>query len=489
MNIQKVAKEIQEKFGEPFDLIVREFLIAGKTPAIAVFIDTVAGGMRVGAEVILPLSMPNNWAVDSKQDLFERVVKTLNGNCRIEIIEDFDQVIFELTNGKTLILVEGIDKFLFADTTFFQDRGVSEPPTSAVVKGPREGFAENTVVNVGLLRKRLKTPDLVISNVIVGKYTRTNVSIMYIKSIADKKIVDDVTKKLESIEIDGIVDSHYILSFLQTDKMNVFRQAGNDEKPDIIAAKMLEGRVAILVDGSPIVLTVPYILLEDIQAVDDYYNANTVVTVRRFIRLVGGMLALILPGLYVAMQLYHYKIVPLNILTVITNSVENSPFSPMVEIIFILILFEIMYEASLRMPMHLGAATGLVGALVLGGTAVESGLTSAPAVLIAALSMITMYILPNLAPQISLLRLVFVLIAGVIGLYGLLIGAIILVVYLANLESFDTPILAPFAPRVKSDLKDGIIKSNVRDSMTRPASFPNKNKHKRKRKTKKEATS
>jgi len=482
MNIQKIAKEIQETFSEPFDLIKQEFLVAGKTPAIVMFVDTVAGGMRVGAEVVLPLSMPNNWVIEGKapKDIKTLVTQTLNGNCRIEFFKTMDEALNALNGGKTLILVEGIKEFVFADTTFFPHRGVNEPPTNAVVKGPREGFTEVPVVNVGLIRKRLKTPDMVITNVVVGKYTKTNVMVTYLKSVADQSVVEKVLKKIKAIDIDGIIDSHYILSFLQNDPLHIFRQVGNDEKPDIVAAKMLEGRIAIIVDGSPIVLTVPYLLLEDIQATDDYYTANTVVSVRRMIRLVGGALALILPGLYIAMQLYHYKIVPLNILTVITNSVENSPFSPMVEMLFILILFEIMYEASLRMPMHLGAATGLVGALVLGGTAVESGLTSAPAVLVAALSMITMYILPNLAPQISLLRLVFLLVGAILGLYGLVIGAIVLVTYLANLDSFGTPILAPFAPRIKNDLKDAIIQSNITDTKTRPDSIPNKNKRKQK---------
>jgi len=198
---------------------------------------------------------------------------------------------------------------------------------------------------------------------------------------------------------------------------------------------------------------------------------------RRFIRVMGAAFSILLPGLYIAMQLYHFNIVPLVTLVNITNSAFPVPFSPLVEILLILVLFEILYEASLRMPRHLGAATGLIGALVLGDTAVKAGLMSPPAVLVAALSGIMMYIIPNLAPQISLLRFFFCILGGILGLYGILLGSIITFVYMNSLDSYGAPLLAPYAPYIKSDLKDGIIKSEVTKMKTRPASIKNINPH------------
>ena len=359
-------------------------------------------------------------------------------------------------------------------------RAVNEPPTSSVVRGPREGFIEDIATNVQLVKKRLTTSDFVTKELVAGKYTKTKIVVAYLKGVADEKIVDGVIKRIKGINIDGIIDSHYVMQFLQGENLNIFRQVGTDEKPDIITAKMLEGRVAIIVDGSPFVLTVPYILFEDIQNSDDYYTNSTSVSLRRFVRICGAVIAIVLPGLYIAMQLYHYNIVPLNTLIVITNSVGSSPFSPMIEMIFVLILFEVLYEAALRMPKHLGTATSLVGALVLGDTAVKAGLISSPVVLVAALSGITMYILPNLAPQISLLRFFFALVGGILGLYGIVIAVILLVIYLASLESYGAPLLAPYAPLVKSDLKDGIIKQEVKQMTKRPRSFSNPNKTRQK---------
>ena len=479
MKIADISKKIQEEFGNPFDLATREFKIAGKHEAVLFYIDTVAGGQRVSLEILLPLTrIPASGPAKSstsKKEILELTTKELASICKFEQVPDYETAVQEILNGKTILVIEGVEGFISLDTTVMPGRGVAEPPTNSVVLGPREGFTENTVVNIGLIRKRLKTPDLTLVTHVSGQYSQTFVTMAYIKSIADDEIVKQVEERIKAIDIDGILDSFYVMQYLQDEPLNIFRQVGNSEKPDVVASKLLEGRIAIFVDGSPVALTVPYIILEDLHAADDYYTNNTIVTLRRFIRLFGAVLAITLPALYIALQVYHYSIVPLNTLFVITNSVENTPFSPMLEVIVVLILFEIMYEASLRMPQHLGTATGLVAALVLGGTAIDAGLLSAPAVLVAALSLITMYILPNLAPQISLLRFIFVIVGGILGLYGIVMGGILLVLYLASLDNFSTPLLAPFAPHVEKDDKDSIVLANIKKRKTRPFSFPHKN--------------
>lgn len=354
-------------------------------------------------------------------------------------------------------------------------RGITEPPTSNVIKGPRLGFIEDLETNLQILQARLKSPDLVFTEFTIGKYTQTRVVVAFIKSIADDTIVKKVTERITSINIDGIADSYYIAQFLQDEKVKLFNQVGSDEKPDIITAKLLEGRVAVFVDGSPVVLTVPYILFEDIQNSDDYYQNAGAVSLKRVIRIVGSLIAILGPAFYIALQLYHYNIVPINMLIAITNSSKASPFSPLLEMLFVLILFEILFEATLNVPKHLGGALGIVGALVLGDTAVKAGLVSSPAVLFAAMSTITMYIIPDLAPQISLLKFFFALVGGILGLYGIVIVGVLLVIYLSGINSYGAPYLAPYAPYIKSDTKDAIFKSDIRQMQQRPKSIPNKN--------------
>lgn len=343
------------------------------------------------------------------------------------------------------------------------------------------GFIEDIESNLQMIQMRIKHPDFKLVELECGRYTQTRVVVAYIETVADPTIVANVIDRIKGISIDGIVDSSYIAQFLQDKRVKMFRQVGSDEKPDIITAKVLEGRIAVFVDGSPQVLTVPYILFEDVQHSDDYYSsASANVSLRRFLRIAGCVIAILLPGLYIAVQLYHYNIMPINMLVAITGTSQNSPFSPMLEVIFVLILFEILYEASLHAPRHIGSVTGIVGALVLGDTAVKAGLISPPAVLVAALSVITMYIIPDLASQISMLRFGFALVGGIFGLFGIVLSGLALMVYLAGLDSYGAPYIAPYAPYIPGDTKDGIFKSSVREMKTRPNSIPNINKRRMK---------
>jgi len=338
------------------------------------------------------------------------------------------------------------------------------------------GFIEDIESNLQMMKTRIKHKDFKFVELECGRYTKTRVVVAYLETVADPKVVEKVIQRVKGISIDGIVDSSYIAQFLQDEKVKMFRQVGSDEKPDIITAKVLEGRIAVFADGSPQVLTVPYILFEDVQHSDDYYSSGSAnVSLRRFIRIAGCVIAMLLPGFYIAVQLYHYNIMPINMLVAITGTSQNSPFSPMLEVIFVLILFEILYEASLHAPRHIGAVTGLVGALILGDTAVKAGLISPPAVLIAALSVITMYIIPDLASQLSILRFVFAFVGGILGLFGIVLAGLVLIVYLAGLDSYGAPYLAPYAPYIPEDTKDGIFKSSLREMKTRPKSIPSVN--------------
>lgn len=354
-------------------------------------------------------------------------------------------------------------------------RGLTEPPTGQVLLGPREGFVENIDTNIQFVTKRIKHKDLRFIKLTIGEYTQTQVQVAYISSIADQKVVDEVVNRLKKIRVDGIIDASYLSECLNPSRISLYKAAASEEKPDIIASRLLEGRVAIFTDGSPVVLTIPHLFLENIQNSNDYYAGNIGVTLKRTIRLIGGFVAMLLPGFFLAVTLYHLPIVPINTLSSIANSTSNNLFPPIIEMIVVIILFEIIYEATLIMPKHLGSATSIIAVLVVGEVASSVGLLSAPTVLVVAISGITMYIIPNMISQISILRLVFCLIGGFLGLYGLVAGMILLLVYTAGIDHYGSPYLAPFAPYIASDQKDAINKVPFPDMIRRPDSIPNKN--------------
>ena len=288
----------------------------------------------------------------------------------------------------------------------------------------------------------------------------------------------NVTKKIQEIKIDGIVDSSYILEFLQERPNSLFKQIGNTEKPDIVTAKLLEGKVAIIVDNSPIVLTVPFVLIEDLQNSNDYYTNHHYSSIVRVIRLLGLLIALVAPGVYLALQIYHYNILPLNFLITIADTTQGLPFTPFLEILFIFLLFQILYEVSLRLPSYLGLATSVVGALILGDTGVKAGLISPPGVIIVALSKIALYTIPEQSSQVTVLQIIFIILGGSLGLVGMIAGFVYLLNYLNTIDSYGTPYLAPYGPRIPEDLKDGILTEPIPYMKERPNSFSPEKKEK-----------
>ena len=470
-SVQENLNYFKKQFNDNFDIVSRELTL--NTTKIGILFNKSMIDKEVFVTAVLsPLMDYNKQEKITSKKLSNDILKMFE----INIASTDEDAITKLTENNVLIFVEGEKISLCLDLEKAPVRMPTEPPTSPVIRGPREGFVEDIKTNIGLIRLRLKTEHLAIKNFEVGRYTKTKVCVFALKGVADDKIVEKVCKKIQNIDIDGIIDSHYILSFLQEGGGLLFKQVGTSEKPDVIAAKMLEGRVAIVVDGSPIVLTVPFIILEDLQSANDYYTNPLYVALVRIIRGIGIILTIILPGVFLSFRLYHYKALPLKYLITISNSTQGLPFSPFIEMVFILLLFQILYEVSLRLPRYLGIATSIVGALILGDTGVKAGLISPPVVIIVAMSMISIYTIPDQAPQLTVLRWIFIGLGGTLGLLGIVGGMIFFINEMNSLNLFGSAYLAPFSPRVKPDLEDSVFKRSITEMRYRPQSFKNKNK-------------
>ena len=439
------------------------------------------------------LSKPKNYTIDKKEyshevkdfpqedfpknSLSEFIVSNIIFVAESEYTTSKDKLLDDILRGNLVILINGgIEENIVCSTVKYQDRSISEPPTSVVINGPRAGFVENLNTNITLLRRRICNSDLKIEEKRIGRYTKTRVAICYVSSIVNKKILNIIKSKLSSIDIDGVIDSEYLVDYLSKDKYSILKQVGKSEKPDIVVAKMLEGRVGILVDGSPICLTLPFMFLEDLQSSDDYYQKNYRIIFLRYIRLIGSFTAILLPGIYVAMQSFHYKLLPTKFLVSILNSTQGLPLTPFLEVLFVILLFEILYESSIRMPKYMGMALSIVGALILGDTAVKAGLVSSPSVMLVALSGITIYITPEEAGQLSLFRIFFVLLGGTIGIFGITLGLLMILISACSLDNYGVPYYSPFAPLVENDLKDTFNKCIQSNMDTRPETLNTKNK-------------
>ena len=389
---------------------------------------------------------------------------------------DFDSVTQEILDGNSLLLVDGIGTGFIVGAKLIPVRAVIEPPTDVNVKGPREGFIEDVKTNMSLLRKRLKTPDLRFETLRVGKRSQTMVTLCWLNGIAKDGLKDQIKEKIEKISVDNIPDSSYIAALISPRKHSVFHTLGTTEKPDVLSAKLAEGRVGILVDGSPIALTAPFILTEDLQSSEDYYVSPFVATSFRFLRCLALFVAIFLPAFYISAQLFKMQLLPLGLMLTIASSVRSLPLSPSLEMFVVLLLLEVLKEASIRMPKYVGMSLSVVGALVLGETAVSAGFLSTPAIIIVAFSGICLYTVPNFVETGSILRWLFLFVAGSLGPFGIVLLIAFLLYYMISSDSFGAPLLAPFSPLVKGDLRDAAVKYDLLSLKKRPRLFRLRNK-------------
>ena len=474
MNIDTLADRIKSTFSFTDDLVCRPLRVANKD-ALIVFLDGGVDKSLLDRDVIEPLLSIKT--IDKPYEQTLRLCTFYAEDLQIVSIVNFPK---NVADGDVALLIEDDENAYIFSLRSPEKRTPAEPPTESVMKGPREGFIEELKTNLSLIRRRLKTPALTVKMLKVGRYSSTSVAILHLSGIADEKIVQEITDKICAIDIDGAIDSAYVLSYLRPNKRSFFLQAGSTEKPDVVSAKLLEGRVAIVVDGSPIVITLPYMLFEDVQDGYDYYSEDWRASMIRLFRLFGALLTVILPGAYVALQTYHHGLLPLKFLTTLLAATNGIPFPPAIEMLIVLALFEILNQASIRMPRYFGISLSVVGAIVLGDTAVKSGLISSPAVLVIALSAIGIFCVPDQVGVMSILRLLFLLVSAVLGFVGIAILFLMIVGYLAGLDNYGTPYLAPYAPRINPDLKDGFLKVSTWEMDKRPFSIATNNQTRQK---------
>ncbi|HZG80859.1 MAG TPA: spore germination protein, partial [Brevibacillus sp.] len=390
---------------------------------------------------------------------------------QISRVKDYKGLLQAVLSGDTGIIVEGNREALTLGIRGADTRSVNEPEGEAVVRGPREGFIENIRTNTSMVRRKLKTPRLKMKSLVVGRKSNTNIVVAFLDGVANSELVDEVTHRISRIEIDAVLESGYIESLIQDNENSPFPQVMYSERPDTVAAALLEGRVAIFVDGSPMVLLVPTTFWMMLQASEDYYERFQMATVVRWLRYLFLLISLMTPALYVAVTTFHQHMLPTTLLLSIAAAREAIPFPAIVEALIMEIAFEALREAGVRLPKTVGQAVSILGALVVGQAAVEAGIVSAPMVIVVSITGIASFTVPhfNAAITIRLLRFPLMIAASLLGIYGILVGLLVIVGHMASLRSFGIPYLSPVAPMSVGDLKDVLIRAPWTELEKRPS--------------------
>jgi len=479
-DINENLATIKKIFINTDDLIIREFKIGRELQvnAFAVMLVGLINEASVNEHLIRPLMSLH---LDINKEPTLKVVKeSALFVASIKETLKLDDTVRGILSGDTALFIDETDRALIASFRGWPARSIVEPKTESVVRGPREGFVESLSTNTALLRRKIKNPQLKFEKMTVGNQTRTDISIAYINNIADSKTVQEVKDRVSRIDTDSILESGYIEEFIEDAPYSLFPTVGNSEKPDIIAAKLLEGRIAVLTDGTPFVLTVPYLFIEAFQDSEDYYARPYFSTFVRWLRWLAFLISVFLPALYVAITTFHQELLPTSLLISIASSHEGIPFPTIVEAVLMQIAFEILREAGLRLPKAVGQAVSIVGALVIGEAAVSAGLVGSPMVVVMALTGISSFVVPTLTDVTTVTRFILLLLAGFSGLYGVILGFAGIITHQLSLRSYGQPYLSPLAPLNVSDLKDVIIRAPWWAMNTRPNSLSKNSRRQKK---------
>lgn len=390
----------------------------------------------------------------NERDLFHEIQEKVLYTCGVKESNDVEVAVESVLSGRTLLLINGFRDVLIIKTEGWQQRAITEPPSEKIVRGPREGFTETLVTNLTMIRRKIQSSDLKFQFKRIGKQTHTKICVCYLENIASPQILQELYKRLDAIDIDGILDSGYIQELIQDAPFSPFNTIGATERPDVAAAKILEGRIAVIVDGSPFVLTLPYLFVEYFQYNEDYYDHYFIATFNRMLRIIANLLTIIIPAFYIALVTYHQEMLPTPLLLSISAARQGVPLPTVIEAMLMIFTFELLREAGTRMPTPIGQAVSIVGALVLGQAAVDARLVSAPMIIISALTGITSLVNVRVMGTNIVIRLVFILCASVLGLFGLIFAFLGLVIHIMELRSFGVPFALNMATIKGQEIKD-----------------------------------
>ncbi len=444
--VSKVLSEnveyLQNEFKNAMDFMARKLDLSG-TEAALFALDGLVSKQTVTLSILNPL-MEAGKIPGSGSDQLTYIEKAVLGAVEQKHEAQMEQILLLLMSGFAVLCLDGCPEALVFGVQGFETRGPDEPQNEVMQRGAKDGFTESYQNNISMIRRRMKTTALKFEKAEAGSKSHTPLALCYLEGVASPIILEKIRQRLKSYDLDTALGAGYLVGFL--DRGGVFSGVGMTERPDVVCGKIEEGRVAILVEGTPSALLVPFLFVENFQTLDDYLTRPFYGTFIRWLKYVSFFLSAFLPGLYVAIATHHPEMLPEALLLKIAEAESQTPFPVMAETLILYFLYEVLREAGLRAPRSLSATVSIVGGLVIGDTAVSAGLVSAPSLMVVALTAIAGYAVPRLYEPLALLRLAFLLLGNFLGVWGVMIGLVLLLMDLCGTDSFGVPLLSPASP-------------------------------------------
>jgi spore germination protein len=463
-NLDKNTKMLQAIFRDCDDIVYRPFRIAGKIKAELVFLDGLINIDFVDNYIIKPLTLESRMAdieIEDADDAFCYAKEAVISAASVREGDDMDGIVFNIMSGSTVIFIDDIASCVIVEVKGWEHRQVSDPATEPTVRGPKDAFTETLRINTMLVRRHIRDPKLKLKTYHIGRRSKTDVAVMYMESIVNLDVLDEVNKRIDGIDVDNVVGSALIEHLIEDDWISPFPQIQTTERPDKAAAALMEGKVCIVVDNTPFILLLPTTLNSFMQAPDDYYQRWLISSLIRFTRFIGTIVALLLPSLYIAMLSYHPEMIPTSLALSMAAGREGLPFPAFIEAFIMEGSLELLREAGMRLPGAMGQTIGVVGAIIIGQAAVGANIVSPAMVVVVALTAIANFAIPSydLAISFRILRFILMILATTLGLYGIILIVMLIVSHLSVLKSFGIPYMSPWIPLNLRDLKDTIIRA------------------------------
>lgn len=474
MNNKEIIRYLEDLKNRMPDLIIKKIKVGIFNYVHIVSSEAVSSTDRINDFILKYFSnkslLDNNILPNLKKEI-EDNIPSIN----FKVVSDLDTLVTLIFSGFTIIIYK--DKVMAYETRAQLDRGITEPSSEPVVRGPKDSFTENYNKNLGLIRKRIKSEYLTLNEVTIGKETKSKVGILYMDNICDKEIVDNIKEKLNKINIDGVVDVNNLKSYLDDNNHTLFPTLLYTEKPDDASRYLLDGRIIITMENSPSVIVAPTLFIDFFQNSEDYYHKAFFASFMRIIRFIAFILAIITPALFIAIIAYEPEILPVDLLINFSVQRSNVPFPIIVEAFLLMLTFELLYEGDSRTPNNRGASLSILGALILGDAAVQAGLISPIMVIVIAVCSISslVFIYYDMQGSIRFWRYLLMIFSAVFGIMGFIIGSFLLIINLCSIKTFGKPYLIPISPFLPKEQKNGIIKRDIRKIKKRPTFLTKKN--------------
>lgn len=440
-SVDENKKFFEDKFYNAMDFMARDMDISG-TKAVLFGLDGLVSKQNITLSILNPLmnaQMPKH-----TEDKLKFIEEAVLGSMEQKRENQMDNLLVLLMSGFAVLCVDGCTEAVVFGVQGFDSRGPEEPQNEVMQRGAKDGFTESYQNNIAMIRRRLKSTALKFEKAEVGSESHTPLAICYLQGIASEQILAQVRERLQACDLKTVLGAGYLTGYLE--RGGIFSGVGITERPDVVCGKLQEGRVAILVEGTPGALLVPFLFVENFQTLDDYLTRSFYAAFVRWIKYISFFVSAMLPGLYVGIAAHHPELLPESLMLKISQAERDTPLPILAETLLLYFMYEILREAGLRAPRSLSATVSIVGGLVIGDTAVSSGLVSAPSLMVVALTAIAGYAVPRLYEPLSLLRLGFLLCGGFLGVWGVMIAFVLLIMNLCGSGSFGVPLLTPLAP-------------------------------------------